>query len=222
VARLLVPRHDGGRIRAAIDNAIGRVGVAPGAKLWSVRVFEGLTEGSDSDLICGIDWITKHSDQIKVANLSLGGPGADDGNCGYSEGGVLQDPVHAAICASVAKGITYVVSAGNDGVDAANISPANYDEVITVSAIADGDGQPGGLSGQLNCVPEEDDTFAFFSNYGSDVDVAALGSASARRILEASTQRTRAQATRPHWYPARRRSSSRTTGRHRRHRSKRP
>ena len=164
-----------GGFAAAIDNAIGRVGVAPGAKLWSVRVFSGLSEGQDSDLICGIDWITKHSDQIKVANLSLGGPGADDGNCGYSAGGVLQDPVHAAICASVAKGITYVVSAGNESIDVMDVSPANYEEVITVSAIADGDGQPGGLSGQLNCVPEQDDTFAFFSNFGSDVDVAAPG-----------------------------------------------
>jgi subtilisin family serine protease len=68
------------------------------------------------------------------------------------------------------------VGAGNDSVDASDSLPASYDEVITVSAISDKDGQPGGLGGQLDCLPSElDDTFATFSNFGADVDISAPG-----------------------------------------------
>jgi len=42
--------------------------------------------------------------------MSLGGSGWDDRNCGYTNGDVL----HQAICKSVEKGLTYVVSAGNN------------------------------------------------------------------------------------------------------------
>jgi subtilisin family serine protease len=50
--------------------------------------------------------------------------------------------------------------------------------VITVSALADTDGLPGGLGGK-RCFSwgsyDSDDTFADFSNYGSDVDLIAPG-----------------------------------------------
>jgi subtilisin family serine protease len=81
--------------------------------------------------------------------------------------------LHAAVCAAVDAGVTIVASAGNGGTDARKQVPAAYDEVITVSAIADSDGAPGGLG--PDCSGEEDDTFASFSNYGADVDIAAPG-----------------------------------------------
>ena len=40
--------------------------------------------------------------------------------------------------------MTYVVAAGNEHEDASQLIPAAYDEVITVSALADSDGRPGG------------------------------------------------------------------------------
>ena len=44
--------------------------------------------------------------------------------------------------------------------------PGAYPEVLAVTAMGDRDGQPGGLGGQLDCVPEQtDDQFAIFSNY---------------------------------------------------------
>ena len=61
---------------------------------------------------------------------------------------------------------------------AGNWRPASYNEVVTVSAMADYDGKPGGLA-SAPCVAfgrrDSDDTFADFSNYGLDVDVVAPG-----------------------------------------------
>jgi subtilisin family serine protease len=74
----------------------------------------------------------------------------------------------------VAAGVTYAVAAGNSADDAANHVPAAYDEVITVSALADFDGKPGGL-GSPTCRADEDDTFANFSNFGPDIDLIAPG-----------------------------------------------
>src|SRR5262249_31865124 len=48
------------------------------------------------------------------------------------------------------------------------------DEVITVSAIVDTDGQPGG-KGPFNLLYGKDDTLASFSNFGAVVDLAAPG-----------------------------------------------
>ena len=66
--------------------------------------------GLDSDVICGIDYVTANAAKIEVANMSLGGAGTDDGNCGNTN----NDAMHQAICASVAAGVTFVVAAGND------------------------------------------------------------------------------------------------------------
>ena len=155
---------------AASDNAIGVVGVAPDARLWAVKVLDDSGTGTLIDIVEGIDWITANAGTIEVANLSLGGSGSDDGNCGYTN----FDSFHTAICNSVAKGIVYVVAAGNSNANAMNHIPAAYDEVITVSAIADFNGLPGG-GGSPTCRTDVDDTFADFSNYGTDVDIAAPG-----------------------------------------------
>ena len=154
----------------ALDNNIGVVGMAPGARIWPVKVLNAAGAGSLSDVICGIDYVTAHADQIEVANLSLGGPGRDDGNCGRTN----NDAMHQAICASVAAGVTYVVAAGNDSMNASTSTPAAYDEVITVSALADFNGRPGGGAAST-CRADVDDTFADFSNYGADVDLVAPG-----------------------------------------------
>jgi subtilisin family serine protease len=161
--------HVAGTI-AAINNGMGVVGVAPEAKLWAVRVLNNSGSGTWSSVICGIDFVTSKASMIKVANMSLGGSGVSDNNCGLSN----SDALHKAICNSRNAGVTYVVAAGNDGADASNFVPAAYnDAVITVSALADSDGQAGGLGAAASY--GADDTFASFSNYGSAVDVAAPG-----------------------------------------------
>ena len=168
-------------IIGAKDNQIGVVGVAPGTRLWSFRAAGALGDGSVATALCSVDRVTRTrtdsdpTNDIQVANMSLGfkpfgNSSADDGNCGRTN----RDPMHTAICASVAAGVTYVVAAGNASTDAANFIPPAYDEVITVSALADFDGKPGGLAAPT-CRADEDDTFANFSNFGADVDLIAPG-----------------------------------------------
>lgn len=161
--------HVAGTI-GALDNATGVVGVAPGARIWPVRVLNSQGSGTFSAIICGIDYVTAHADQIEVANMSLGGAGTDDGNCGRTN----NDAMHIALCSSVAAGVTYVVAAGNSSANAATAVPAAYDEVITVSALADFNGLAGG-GAAATCRADVDDTFADFSNFGADVDLIAPG-----------------------------------------------
>ena len=168
-------------IAAAKDNGIGVVGVAPGARVWAVRVFDSTGFSLLSWIVCGIDWVTSQKDPadsskplFEAANMSLRDAGSDDGNCGYTNG----DAEHQAICRSVAVGTTYAVAAGNDRTDAGRWIPAAYPEVITVSALADFNGKPGG-GAPSTCSSfvsaDSDDTFADFSNFGPAVDLIAPG-----------------------------------------------
>lgn len=151
---------------AGFDNANGRPGVAPGARIWSVKVLSG-GEGTWSDFICGADWVTSMAATIEVANISLGG------GYPYNEPDCSSSPMHAAICRMVKAGVTVVVAAGNNRSSAYNYVPARYSEVITVSALVDTDGKPGGRGPATAEGP--DDGFAHFSNYGGAVDIAAPG-----------------------------------------------
>ena len=157
--------HVSGTI-AAKDDANGVVGVVPGARLYAVKVLTDGGVGLTSDIVCGIDWVTSTrtdldpNNNIAVANMSLGGGGSDDGNCGRSNA----DAEHLAICNSVNAGVTYVVAAGNDGVDYRSSTPAAYDEVLTVTAVADFNGAPGGGAAST-CRTDTDDRYASFSNY---------------------------------------------------------
>lgn len=161
--------HVAGTI-AAINNSIGVVGVAPEAKLYAIKVLNFQGSGTWSSVICGIDWVTAHASSIKVANMSLGGSGSSDNNCGKTN----SDALHQAICRSRDAGITYVVAAGNEGDNTADHVPSAYnDAVITVSALVDTDGKVGSLGSSSSY--GMDDTFASFSNFGSVVDLGAPG-----------------------------------------------
>lgn len=145
---------------AAKDDSNGVVGVAPGARLWAVKVLDRNGSGSLSNVIKGIDYVTANAAQIEVANMSLGGEFTS-----YS--------LNLALGNSVKAGVTYVVAAGNSAKDAQSFSPANHPDVIAVSAIADSDGKCGGLGTSTSY--GADDTLASFSNFGSVVDMAAPG-----------------------------------------------
>jgi len=153
-------------IAAAKDNEVGVVGVAPGARLWAVKVLDNKGGGSFSDVICGLDWVAGNAATIDVANLSLSGS--------QNQGSCNDQPLHIAVCAVVNAGVTVVVAAGNQGTNADQRVPASYPEVITVSGFSDSDGRPGGL-GPKPCFANRDDEFLSFTNYGSSVDIAAPG-----------------------------------------------
>jgi len=158
---------------AAIDNGQGVVGVAPGARVWSVKVLNdsgGGSFGTTGTVVCGIDFVTQHADQIDVANMSLGGLGIDTAQ-------------HSAIISSVQEGVFYAVSAGNDerdvfgsdncfdenvpgcpfdpNQDTWDAIPAAYPEVATVSAMRDVDGERGAIASP----GADDDVFADFTNF---------------------------------------------------------
>ncbi len=173
--------HVAGTI-GAIDNDFGVVGVAPGARIWSVKVLDKRGSGWLSDILAGIDWVTIRAGEIEVVNMSIGGTGRSDA-------------YRTAIASSVSAGIFYAVSAGNSARDVYGSGgfntgdeslPAAYPEVAAVSALADSDGESGGLGGATSYGP--DDTMATFSNYsrsvvvgnpvvssGAAIDVAAPG-----------------------------------------------
>ena len=144
-------------IAAAIDNTINVVGVAPGARLWAIKVLEDDGFGSGAQIIAGVDYVTQHFADIEVANLSLTGDGTFQ---------ALDD----AIAAAVAKGVVFTLAAGNDGVDVSTVFPAGHPDAITVSAFEDYDGILGGVSGNT-----QDDTFAGWSNDGAGIDMMAPG-----------------------------------------------
>ncbi|WP_427129183.1 S8 family peptidase [Pseudarthrobacter sp. S9] len=158
----------------ARNNRFGVVGTAPGTPLWSVRVVDDAGGISEESLICAIDWVTStrkdkdRNNDIAVANISIGGSGADTANCGKGT-----DPMHYAICRSVRAGVVYAVAAGNASEDFAGTVPATYDQVLTATAIGDFDGKPGGRAAPVcgaqdwTRLGQKDDQPAFFSNFAT-------------------------------------------------------
>jgi hypothetical protein len=201
---------------AAIDNGIGMVGTAPGARIWSVKVVNrmgyvgsdivgtkfsepadpavDLQEGNAqmSDAIAGIDYVTAHSSEIEVANMSFA--------CSTEQWGCARTALAEAIATSVNSGVVWVAAAGHNGKEVAaggkydlRHYPALLSDVITVSAMADYDGLPGSLSNSNGCPLEKGtqvddrlmgegnlskntDLWPPGSNFGPEVDIAAPGS----------------------------------------------
>jgi len=158
-------------ITGAKNNDIGVIGTAYGAPLWSVRVVNDEGAITEAALLCGAEWVVStHMDKdkrndIRVANISITGPGTDQGKCGKRV-----DALHRMICFGAKKGVTWTVAAGNDAADVAFSIPSAYDEVLTVTAMADYEGRPGGVA-IPTCFgapfPNPDDWRAYFSNYAT-------------------------------------------------------
>lgn len=159
----------------ALDDNAGIVGIAPGARIWSLRVFGPDEFGTDADLICALDWVAATRldgdprNDIEIANMSLGDPEKpDDGNCGRTNG----DPVHLASCRIAELGVTPVASAGNEAHDATTHGPSGYDEVLGATAMADYDGL-GGSQAPAQCVLFNGDVYDDGADFGQIDDGAA-------------------------------------------------
>lgn len=133
-------------IMAAKDNDFGVVGVAAGNKVVAVKVLSSSGWGWWSDLIAGLDYISKTGKAGDVVNMSLGGE--------------VSTAVDQAVISLGAKGFLVVVAAGNSRANANTFSPAraNGRNVFTVSA------------------HDVNDNFASFSNFGNPpIDYCAPG-----------------------------------------------
>jgi Subtilase family len=132
-------------IIAAIDNAIGVVGVAAGATVVPIKVVDSNLKSTAATLMAGVDYVASKAKKGDVANISIGS--APDS---------LLDE---AVVALAAKGVIVTIASGNSYMDAEDTSPArvNRKNVYTISSM----NQSGRFSG--------------FSNYGSVVDYACPG-----------------------------------------------
>jgi len=162
--------HVAGTVAAVRGNNIDVVGVAPGSKLFCVKVLNAQGSGSWSTIIAGLQWIANYnagnpSIKIRVVNMSLSGPGTDS-----------ESPLRNAIEALHNTGVVTVVAAGNDpNLNVAEQVPAAYARsglVITVASTTAKDG-----TGALGCggVVVAKDTASYFTSSGVDVTISAPG-----------------------------------------------
>ncbi|MCU0366296.1 MAG: S8 family serine peptidase [Bacteroidales bacterium] len=152
VARTATPNDDNGHgthcagIVAAIDNTVGVVGVAAGAKVVPVKVLDKRGSGAMSVIIAGVDWVTANGAAGDAANMSLGGG--------------IYEPLDLEVIQMGAAGIFVALAAGNESDNANNHSPARANglNVYTISAC------------------DRYDVWAYFSNYGNPpIDYCAPG-----------------------------------------------
>jgi serine protease len=144
--------HVAGTIAAVTNNSSGVAGVAYNAKVLPIRVL-GRCGGYTSDIADGIVWasggtvsgVPTNANPAKIISMSLGG----GGSCGTT--------TQNAINSARSRGTVVIVAAGNETQNAANVSPANCAGVITIAAVTRAGGR------------------AWYSNYGSVVDLAAPG-----------------------------------------------
>jgi subtilisin family serine protease len=118
-------------------------GVARGVTLVPVRVFDCTGSASWSTVIQGLEWVRNNAVRPAVVSMSLTGP--------------TSDALDASIRSLVGAGLTVVVAAGNNGVNACNFSPSRVSEAIAV-----------GASNRL-------DSRASYSNFGACLDLFAPG-----------------------------------------------
>ena len=145
--------HVAGTIGATGNNASGIAGLNWTSKIQPIRVL-GKCGGYTSDIADAIRWasgdtvagVPANATPARIISLSLGG---------YSPS--CSTEMQSAINVARSRGSFVVVAAGNEDFDASFSDPANCAGVITVAATG------------------RDGKRAYYSNYGSTVEIAAPG-----------------------------------------------
>lgn len=128
--------------------AAGRTyGVAKNSTLVSARVFDCTGSTYTSDVISALNWILGGSNTNSKVRAVVN----------MSLGGNASASLDAAVASVVDAGIPVVVAAGNDNLNSCNYSPSREPKAITVGATASNDSK------------------AWFSNWGTCIDVNAPG-----------------------------------------------
>jgi len=120
-------------------------GMAKDARLIPVRVLGCYGSGTWSGVIAGLDFVASQHAPGTPAVANM------------SLGGGASSSVDLAVANLVRDGVSVVVAAGNSAADACSSSPAREPSAVTVAASDSSDAQ------------------AYFSNYGSCVDIYAPG-----------------------------------------------
>lgn len=121
-------------------------GVAKNVTLVAVRVLDCNGSGTNSGVIAGVDWVT--------SNHTAGTPAVAN----MSLGGGASTALDTAVNNSINDGVTYAIAAGNSNTNACTQSPARVANALTVGSTTSTDAR------------------SSFSNFGTCVDIFALGS----------------------------------------------
>ena len=159
----IIAGHDPGLPVALTNNGSSFLGVAPGARIVSVKVADSHGNTDVSQVIAGIDWVVQHAHDtgmnIRVLNLSFGTDSTQD---------YTLDPLAYAAEVAWKKGIVVVVSAGNDGGTSGRLNDPAVDPFVIAVGADDPHGTPGIM----------DDTVPAFSSRGNQArtpDLVAPG-----------------------------------------------
>ncbi|MFI7547004.1 S8 family serine peptidase [Actinoplanes sp. NPDC049599] len=176
------------------DTAGGAKGIAPGAKLTSVKLGTANGAVDVSQVIAAIDWVVENrnhdpANPIRVLNLSYGSGGNP---------AAWTDPLQFAVEQAWKAGIVVVAAAGNDGNAATRLTnPATDPFVIAVGAAAtkgtlstaDDDLAPFTNSGTADKVPDvlaPGESILSLRDTGSSIDVAYPGARSGTTLFRGS------------------------------------
>src|SRR3954470_11616622 len=137
--------------RATDGTPTGIRGVAPGARIVSVKVADDRGHSTVGRVVAGLAWVVQNRAKygIDVVNLSLSESQASS---------YLTDPLDALVEAAWFSGITVVASSGNDG-STVTSAPGNDPFAITVGSVGD-----------RNTMNGNDDAVSSFSNGGTTGD----------------------------------------------------
>ncbi|MCV2491530.1 S8 family serine peptidase, partial [Geodermatophilus sp. YIM 151500] len=137
MAGIIAGRDDTAPATVTSGTAGEFVGVAPDARIVSVKVADAQGRTDVSQAIAAIDWVIQHKNangmNIRVLNMSFG----TDGVQAYQ-----LDPLAYAAEQAWHKGIVVVVAAGNTGYGSAKLNNPAYDPYLIAVGGSDGVGTP--------------------------------------------------------------------------------
>lgn len=145
---------------ASADNGEGISGVAPGAKVLPVRVFDAAGSATSSSVARAIRFAVDAADRRHaklVLNLSFVGPSqpqsiGDQGSAIFGD-----EAVKRAISDAAAAGAVVVTAAGNESAPHTAFDPPSHQGIIVVGA------------------SDKEDKCTGFTNYGPGLDILAPG-----------------------------------------------